>query len=215
MSVRLASRASSSRRPVRGREVDDLHDLRAEGTREFRRSADRVLARPDTVLPAIDRSLAGLLLDELARHEVEIRTGLEVTATARDDGSLAVRTPGDQGVVSGSAILTIDLMKRRRLLLVAGGALVAACGGAGQGRPEDALVQLYANPAKDEWPDEFRQLPAETQEMYRYAAANRATLQYIPCFCGCVNGGHGSNFDCYVREVYADGRIRLDTMSFG
>ncbi|HEV8534317.1 MAG TPA: PCYCGC motif-containing (lipo)protein [Candidatus Limnocylindria bacterium] len=106
-------------------------------------------------------------------------------------------------------------MKRRRFLVVASGALLAACGGAGQGRPEDALVQLYANPAKDQWPDEFRQLPAQTQEMYRYAAANRAALQYIPCFCGCVNGGHASNFDCYVREVYPDGRIRLDTMSFG
>ena len=51
--------------------------------------------------------------------------------------------------------------------------------------------------------------------MYRYAAVNRETLQYIPCFCGCVAGGHKSNFDCYVREVFADGGIRLDTMSFG
>lgn len=51
--------------------------------------------------------------------------------------------------------------------------------------------------------------------MYRYAAANRETLQYMPCFCGCVEGGHQSNFDCYVREVLSDGRIRLDTMSFG
>jgi hypothetical protein len=47
-------------------------------------------------------------------------------------------------------------MKRRRFLVVAGVAVVAACGGAGRGRPEDALVQLYANPAKDEWPDELR-----------------------------------------------------------
>lgn len=51
--------------------------------------------------------------------------------------------------------------------------------------------------------------------MYRYAAANRQTLQYIPCFCGCVEGGHRDNFDCYVREVFPDGRIRLDVMSFG
>ena len=49
----------------------------------------------------------------------------------------------------------------------------------------------------------------------RYAVANHDTLQYMPCFCGCVNGGHASNFDCYVREVYPDGRVRLDTMSFG
>jgi len=107
-------------------------------------------------------------------------------------------------------------MDRRRFLLLAGGALVSACTGATQnGRPEDALVQVYANPAKDEWPDQFRQLPAETQELYRFAAVHHDVLQYIPCFCGCVNGGHTSNFDCYVREVYPDGRIRLDTMSFG
>jgi len=106
-------------------------------------------------------------------------------------------------------------MRRRRFLALASGAVLAACSGTGPARPEDALVQLYANPPKDEWPDELRQLSTQTQEMYRYAAANRAVLQYIPCFCGCVNGGHASNFDCYVREVYPDGRIRLDTMSFG
>ena len=105
-------------------------------------------------------------------------------------------------------------MDRRRFLVLAGGALLAACTQAPQ-RPGDVLVQLYARPEKDEWPDEFRQLSAETQAMYRYAVANHATLQYIPCFCGCVNAGHGSNFDCYVREVLADGRVRLDTMSFG
>jgi hypothetical protein len=75
--------------------------------------------------------------------------------------------------------------------------------------------ELPAYPAKDEWPEEFYELASATQAMYRYAAANRATLQYMPCFCGCVEGGHTSNFDCYVREVYPDGRIHVDTMSFG
>jgi hypothetical protein len=104
---------------------------------------------------------------------------------------------------------------RRQFLALAGGTILAACSPAAQSRAEDALLQLCANPVKEEWPDEFRELPAQTQELYRYAAANRAPLQYIPCFCGCVNGGHASNFDCYIREVYPDGRICLDTMSFG
>ena len=30
-----------------------------------------------------------------------------------------------------------------------------------------------------------------------------------------AEGYTAPNFDCYVREVYADGRIRLDAMSFG
>ena len=107
-------------------------------------------------------------------------------------------------------------MNRRRFLLVACGAFVAGCTNAAQtARPEDALVQIYAYPAKDEWPEQLRQLPAATQDLYHFAAANHDVLQYIPCFCGCMNSGHTSNFDCYVGEVYPDGRIRLDTMSFG
>ena len=103
-------------------------------------------------------------------------------------------------------------LSRRHFLLTAGAAVAAAC--TQTSRPGDGLVPLYANPAKNQWPPELAELSAETQAMYRYAAGNRETLQYIPCFCGCVAGGHRSNFDCYVREVYADGGIRLDTMSF-
>ncbi len=91
---------------------------------------------------------------------------------------------------------------------------VAACAPQAA-RPADALVPLYANPARNEWPSEFAQLPAEVQAMYRYAVVNEATLKWFPCYCGCVAAGHRSNFDCYVREVLPDGRVRLDTMSFG
>jgi hypothetical protein len=105
------------------------------------------------------------------------------------------------------------MLSRRRFLLLSTGALAAACVPAT--RPGDALVPVYANPAKDEWPAEFLQLPAETQAMYRYAVANESVLKWFPCYCGCVAQGHRSNFDCYVREVFPDGRVRLDTMSFG
>ena len=106
-------------------------------------------------------------------------------------------------------------MDRRRFLIAAGGVALAACTSGTGARPGDALQQLYARPRQNEWPPEFNELSADTQAMYRYAAANHDVLQYMPCFCGCVNAGHTSNFDCYVREVYPDGRIRLDTMSFG
>jgi len=104
-------------------------------------------------------------------------------------------------------------ISRRRLLVLGVSALATACTQAQ--RPGDALVQLYANPSKDQWPAEFLELPAETRSLYRYAVANEATLKWFPCYCGCVAAGHRSNFDCYVREVLADGRVRLDTMSFG
>lgn len=103
---------------------------------------------------------------------------------------------------------------RRRLLVLGAGASLAACTGSTP-RPGDALVQLYADPARGVWPPELAQLPAETQAMYRYAVVNEPTLRWFPCYCGCVAAGHRSNFDCYVREVLPDGRVRLDTMSFG
>lgn len=102
----------------------------------------------------------------------------------------------------------------RRRVLAAGGALAVSCASRPTG-PGDALVPLLADPSRDRWPAEMNELSSEVRDLYRYAAANRATLQYIPCFCGCVNAGHVSNFDCYVREVLPDGRVRLDTMSFG
>ena len=110
------------------------------------------------------------------------------------------------------------MVTRRRFLITVAATAAAACapGQGGQGsRPLDDLPGLYARPDRDEWPDELRRLPADVQAMYRYAAANRDVLRWMPCTCGCVNGGHVSNFDCYVRDVLPDGRVRLDTMSFG
>lgn len=106
------------------------------------------------------------------------------------------------------------MLRRRNFLLVAAAAIVGACAPKAVD-PADALVALYADPAKDEWPAEFNSLSAETQAMYRYAVANEATLKWFPCYCGCVAAGHSSNFSCYVRAVLPDGRVRLDTMSFG
>jgi hypothetical protein len=105
-------------------------------------------------------------------------------------------------------------LSRRRLLGLGAGTLLAACAPE-SGLRADGLRPLYAWPARDEWPAEFAELPAETQAMYRYAAANERVLKWFPCYCGCVEVGHRSNFDCYVREVMPDGRVRLDTMSFG
>lgn len=109
----------------------------------------------------------------------------------------------------------MTLLSRRRVLGLGAGALLLACTPQQTSRGGDGLVALYADPSKNEWPDQLRQLPAETQAMYRYAVANEAILKWFPCYCGCVGAGHRSNFDCYVREVLPGGRVRLDTMSFG
>jgi hypothetical protein len=107
-------------------------------------------------------------------------------------------------------------MRRRQLFVAAGAALVSACAPRAQEqRWGDGPVALYARPDRGEWPAEFQQQDAEVQAMYRYAVQNREVLRWMPCFCGCVDGGHASNYDCYVREALPDGRVRLDTMSFG
>jgi hypothetical protein len=58
-----------------------------------------------------------------------------------------------------------------------------------------------------ELPSFARKGGSKVETVYRYAAANGDSLQYIPCFCGCGNIGHRHNADCYVAERFPDGRI--------
>lgn len=109
-------------------------------------------------------------------------------------------------------------LTRRHLLqaslALGGGGLVLA--GCSRGATESAGDEsLLAWPGEDRWPAIFAQLPPEVHAAYRYAVANEAILQYMPCFCGCGIYGHRSNFDCYVAEVRDDGAVLLDPMSFG
>jgi hypothetical protein len=99
-------------------------------------------------------------------------------------------------------------------VLAIGGLALAGCSAAG-GESSDASGELLAWPAEDRWPDLFMKAPASVQEAYRYAVANEHLLQWMPCFCGCGDFGHVSNFDCYVQEMRDDGSVLLDSMSFG
>jgi hypothetical protein len=65
-------------------------------------------------------------------------------------------------------------------------------------RPVGALT---ARPDREEWPAVVLRADPNTQTAYRYAAGHRDVLQYVPCYCGCVDEGHRSNWDCFVREV--------------
>ena len=108
-------------------------------------------------------------------------------------------------------------MTRKRFLMLgfgvsASGVLWVACGDQKQASSDPPGL---ARPSRDQWPEVFWTSAPEVQEAYRYAVANPDVLQWIPCFCGCVNGGHTSNKDCYVREFRRDGSVVLDPMSFG
>lgn len=56
-------------------------------------------------------------------------------------------------------------------------------------------------------PDEIRDAPDKVREAYRFAVANPDVLSYIPCYCGCVQGGHRDNLDCYVAAFRSDGTV--------
>lgn len=77
--------------------------------------------------------------------------------------------------------------------------LATACGS----KPK---VELKLAPAS-QLPAEVRSAPANVQEAYRFAIANKELLEQIPCFCGCVAGGHQSNYNCYVAEDGGPGVI--------
>jgi hypothetical protein len=109
---------------------------------------------------------------------------------------------------------TFRLTRRRALILPAGLAGIALTGCSVSGGSKDA-GKLIAWPAKDKWPDQFRQSDIEVQEAYRYNIANPETMKWFPCFCGCGAQGHRYNLDCYVREFRDNGSVELDPMSFG
>lgn len=114
-------------------------------------------------------------------------------------------------------------MRRRALLLAAAGAVTAAClprslrtpTAWSSADPTGPASPLAADPARGLWPDVVKSASPAVQQAYQYAAANEASLRYIPCYCGCAAQGHRDNFDCYVREVLTGGRSVLDTHALG
>ncbi len=50
--------------------------------------------------------------------------------------------------------------------------------------------------------------PAEVvTAAFKFAAEHPEVLSYVPCFCGCEQGGHRGNHDCFVRARAANGDV--------
>jgi Protein of unknown function with PCYCGC motif len=64
-------------------------------------------------------------------------------------------------------------------------------------------------------PTDIRKAPDEVREAYRFAIANRDTLRYIPCYCGCGEQGHTSNASCYFQDNSTPEKPVFDRMSLG
>ena len=64
-------------------------------------------------------------------------------------------------------------------------------------------------------PAEVQAAPSVVQQAYQFAAANPDVMKGIPCYCGCGNIGHTSNYSCYVRGSDANGRLSFDNHALG
>jgi|TARA_Y100000294_G_scaffold116888_1_gene108474 hypothetical protein len=45
------------------------------------------------------------------------------------------------------------------------------------------------------------------RSVYTFAAEHPEVLDYVPCFCGCENFGHGDNHDCFVASRDPEGNV--------
>ncbi len=76
-----------------------------------------------------------------------------------------------------------------------------------------ALKHRYKLAPEALLPKDIRSASVEVREAYRFAIANRDTLRYIPCYCGCGSEGHTSNASCYLKDVSTPGNLQFDRMS--
>src|SRR4026207_499154 len=63
----------------------------------------------------------------------------------------------------------------------------------------------------DQMPAEVQAAPVTVQEAYQFASANSDIMKNIPCYCGCGNVGHTSNYSCYVERQDDKGNFRWDS----
>lgn len=67
----------------------------------------------------------------------------------------------------------------------------------------------------DEMPPEVLSSPVVVQQAYRFAAANPDVMKQIPCYCGCEDIGHTSNYACYVSGIDENGHPIFDNHALG
>ncbi|MEW6206632.1 MAG: PCYCGC motif-containing (lipo)protein [Chloroflexota bacterium] len=86
---------------------------------------------------------------------------------------------------------------------------VSACSTSNSDEVHLAMMPL------DQMPMDVQSAPVAVQEAYQFNTANPDIMQDIPCYCGCGDIGHTSNYDCYVSDVDANGKITFDNHALG
>ena len=86
---------------------------------------------------------------------------------------------------------------------------VSACSTSSSSKVDLAMASM------DQMPMDVQSAPVAVQEAYQFNVANPDIMQDIPCYCGCGDIGHTSNYDCYVSNVDANGSITFDNHALG
>jgi hypothetical protein len=67
----------------------------------------------------------------------------------------------------------------------------------------------------DGMPSDVQSAPSVVQQAYQFAAANPEIMKQIPCYCGCDDIGHTSNYACYISGVDNAGKLTFDSHALG
>ncbi len=95
------------------------------------------------------------------------------------------------------------------LVVVLATTAVSACSSSKSGE-----VHLYMLPI-NKMPMDVQTAPIAVQEAYQFASINPDVMKDIPCYCGCGDIGHASNYDCYVSSVADKSNITFDNHALG
>jgi hypothetical protein len=89
---------------------------------------------------------------------------------------------------------------------------VTACSTSSEAGDSHANMEMAS---MDIMPAEVQSAPVSVQQAYQFNVANPDIMENIPCYCGCGNVGHTSNYDCYVADVDGAGQISFDSHALG
>ena len=112
-------------------------------------------------------------------------------------------------------------MRSSAVLLVVGGSALVLAATVWVARPwvpvpppRTQLVEYVPLRGPLRFPPSVDSASPAVRELYVFAARRPDVLRYLPCFCGCTNAGHRSNYDCFIDEVRSDGAVVIDEMGF-
>ncbi len=108
-------------------------------------------------------------------------------------------------VINGSSVGLRTPLRRSTLVLLLASMLLSL----------GALAACAPASPMDGMPSEIASAPTVVRTAYAFAVTHPDVLLQVPCYCGCGNIGHTSNYDCYVSGVDADGNVTYDTHALG